>query len=256
MVDDILMDFEPVTLEEMTSVKLMNRTDTKFITTLPQLCRLLKLASAEYRIQQVNDKRNLPYYTLYYDTPDHSMFLAHQRGRSTRQKVRIRSYVDSGVSFLEVKNKNNKGRTDKQRIRIASITLQEAEAFSFLSSHVHYAPECLKGQLENRFHRITLVNRKLTERLTIDTDLCFHNLENNNVCTLHGLVIIELKRDGNMYSPVREMLRGLHIHPAGFSKYCMGSVLTDSSLKQNRFKPRLCRLERMLGDYDEISIMK
>lgn len=250
-IDDLLHGFDPVTLEEMAAIRLMNRTDTKFITTLPELHSLLKMASVEYRVQEVNGKRNLPYYTLYYDTPDHDMFLAHQGGRATRQKVRIRSYVDSGITFLEVKNKNNKGRTDKKRIRVAAVTLQEMEALSFLNSHIRYAPECLRGQLENRFNRITLVNRLLTERLTIDTNLRFRNMENGHVSLLDGLVIIELKRDGNTYSPIRDMLRRLHIHPAGFSKYCMGTVLTDNELKQNRFKPRLRRLERMLGVYNK-----
>ena len=41
------------------------------------------------------------------------------------------------------------------------------------------------------------------------------------------LVIVELKRDGLCYSPVLEMLRVLRVFPHGFSKYCMGSALTN-----------------------------
>lgn len=249
-IDDILQGFDSVTLEEMGRVRLMNRTDMKFVTTLPKLQSLLEMARGEYKVQQVNGRRNMPYYTLYFDTPDHAMFIAHQDGRATRQKVRVRSYVDSDLSFLEVKNKNNKGRTDKQRIRVDSPSLQ-GEALDFLHSRIRYAPECLSGLLENRFYRVTLVNRSFTERLTIDTGLRFHNMENGNGSSLEKLVIIELKRDGNSSSPIREMLRKLHIHPAGFSKYCMGTALTDHQLKQNRFKPRLRWLDRMLNGKNE-----
>ena len=42
------------------------------------------------------------------------------------------------------------------------------------------------------------------------------------------------------------MLRGLRIHPAGFSKYCVGMALTDRRLRHNRLKPRLRMVERLL----------
>ena len=60
------------------------------------------------------------------------------------------------------------------------------------------------------------------------------------------LVIIELKRDGMVYSPVLQMLRDLHIHPHGFSKYCMGAAMTNDSLPVNRFKEKLRDVDRIL----------
>jgi hypothetical protein len=62
---------------------------------------------------------------------------------------------------------------------------------------------------------------------------------------LDKLVIIELKRDGNEYSPIRDIMRDMRIVPQGFSKYCMGMTLTNESLKRNRFKERLMLLEKM-----------
>ena len=64
--------------------------------------------------------------------------------------------------------------------------------------------------------------------------------------TFDRLVIIELKRDGNVYSPVKEMLRELRIKPSGFSKYCIGSALTKPTLKQGNFKPRFTRIDKLL----------
>ena len=246
-IDDILSGFVSISLEEMNAIRLINRTDMKYVTTRAGLEKILALVEQEYRVQEIGGAHNLPYYTLYYDTPRQDMFMAHQNGRSTRQKVRIRSYVGSGLSFLEVKSKNNHGRTDKRRVRVATTGLGEEGSREFLSRHLFCAPECLDAQLENRFDRITLVNRCMTERLTIDTNLRFHNLRTGNDCSLKDLVIIELKRDGNTASPVREILRRLRVHPGGFSKYCMGLLLTDASLKRNCFKPRLHALEHLLA---------
>ena len=83
-----------------------------------------------------------------------------------------------------------------------------------------------------------------TERLTIDTDICFRNLVNGNYAALPRLAVVELKRDGRTSSPIRDILSRLHVHPAGFSKYCMGCVLTDENLKQNRFKPKVRKMRR------------
>ena len=240
---DTINSYMPISLEEMKAVRLLNRIDTKYVTTMPKLIRLLKMAREQYWVQEIDGKRNMPYYTLYYDTELYDMYLEHQRGRKTRQKIRIRAYEHSGVSFLEVKNKNSKGRTAKKRVE---CTVNEKDMhIDFITSHLRYAPERLMNRIENRFTRITLVNRNKTERLTIDTNLRFHNFTTNTVCALDGLVIIELKRDGLTYSPILELLRQLRIQPSGFSKYCMGMALTDNNLRKNNFKPRLRMINKM-----------
>ena len=83
--------------------------------------------------------RNIPTAdtTLYFDTPDRQMYAEHQRGRKNRQKIRVRRYESSGVSFLEVKRKNNKGRTDKKRMEIADRVPQPSE---YSELQVNYCP--------------------------------------------------------------------------------------------------------------------
>lgn len=238
---DIIKEFKPITLEEMECVRLMNRVDTKYVATLEQLCRLLMLARDKYRIQQIGGRRNMPYATSYFDTPDCKMFSEHERGKSARQKIRLRVYEDSGISFLEIKTKDNHGRTRKKRIP-ANDGNDLTRYNDFISLMTPYSSNDLCRQIENHFHRITLVNNDMTERLTIDTDLQFHNLSTGEDCSLDGLAIIELKRDGRIASPVITLLRDLHIHTSGFSKYCMGMALTNSQLKHNRIKPKLRKL--------------
>lgn len=242
----LLATFSPITLAEMASIRLMNRLDTKYLLTTADLCRFLELASTDYLVQQIDGLREADYHTVYLDTPLQDMYYAHERGRSVREKIRVRTYVGSRLSFLEVKHKNNKGRTDKRRIRIGSLrTLRTDGGADFLRLNAWYALEQLSPQLENRFRRITLVNRARTERLTIDCDICFTNLNTHRTASLTNLAVVELKRDGRVPSPVRAILRAMHIAPSSFSKYCMGCALTDNSLRQNRFKQRLRRITRL-----------
>lgn len=131
------------------------------------------------------------------------MFAQHQRGRKARQKIRLRVYENSGTAFLEIKDKDNRGRTDKKRIPAGGAGEDIMPYSDFIRAHSRYMPESLAPQVRNRFWRITLVNRLLTERLTIDTGLCFHNLSTGCGCSLEGLVIIELKRNRNTRSPAR-----------------------------------------------------
>jgi len=258
---EILNRYDPITLDQMKDIRLMNRIDTKFVTTMPVLCRLLELAREDYFVQETGGLRVSPYYTLYFDTDDCAMYNRHEAGHLVRQKLRIRSYVDAGLNFLEVKTKNNHGRTKKKRMAMEGfdalhpdhdIRFDKRDAVftaydEFLRSYLRYAPETLAEQLENRFDRITLVNKGKTERLTIDTNLRFHNIATGNSRLMNDLVIIELKRDGLQYSPILAKLNELRIHPHGFSKYCIGSALTNDSLRRNRIKPRLHSVEKFMG---------
>ena len=134
--NELLKGFDPITLEQMKGIKLMNRTDTKFITTIDRLEELLLNAQGQYFIQEIEGGRNMPYFTRYFDTPDCSMYVMHQNGKKTRQKVRVRSYVDSGLAFIEVKNKNNHGRTKKKRISIDHKDVDQNLYNDFLSQHL------------------------------------------------------------------------------------------------------------------------
>ena len=254
--NQLIGTYSPITLEEMSGIRLMNRIDTKFVTTRSRLMQLLELARDQYYVQETGGLRVIPYYTTYFDTADFNMYVTHQNGHANRQKLRIRSYVASGLNFLEVKTKDNHKRTRKKRVELTPAVMERAHqgtmAFAqgdeyneFLTKHLRYDSQEVRQTLENNFNRITLVNRGMTERLTIDIDLRFHNLITGDDASLAQLAIIELKRDGLLRSPILDMLLQLRIKPLGFSKYCMGSALTNNNLKTNRFKERLLLIDRM-----------
>lgn len=246
--DELLKPFETITLEEMKSVKLMNRTDTKFVTNTSKLYQLLKMAQQDYYVQVIDGERNLDYDTTYFDTTAFDMYNMHQSGHLNRQKIRFRTYCINHLQFMEVKTKNNHGRTKKKRIEVSDMDLNDEEKRQFLHKHLRYDVEKLQPVLSNHFSRVTLVNKGMTERLTIDTGLNFHNLLNGNGKDMGQLVVIELKRDGLVHSPVLQMLRQLRIQPHGFSKYCMGSALTGQDhLPVNRFKCKLIEINKLVN---------
>ena len=245
-INELLQHLEPITLEQMSSIRLMNRTDTKFVTSKDNLVRLLEMAQGKYYAQFNNDSRIANYMTTYWDTDNHRFFLEHHNGRAPRQKVRVRTYMDSDLTFLEVKTKNNHGRTKKKRVEVPSQEIEvQGTNGEFVEVLVHQGLNEMHPTVRNQFHRITLVNYGKTERLTIDYDVHFHNLETGNNANVGPLVIIELKRDGNVYSPVLDILRVLRIKPSGFSKYCIGSVMTNRNLKRNIFKEKMVVLSKL-----------
>ena len=244
---DIVNAMPPITLGEMKDVKLMNRVDTKFLVTSDELVSILRGIHGHYYAQEVEGKRLSPYSTVYYDTPDLKMYIMHHDRHLVRDKVRVRTYVDSQLTFCEVKHKTNKGRTKKKRIEVRPGTdvTHDPVAVAFLAEKQLYPVESLSPNLETAFDRLTLVNFQKTERLTIDCNLRFNNFISGNSASIAPLVIMELKQDGRAHSRLKEVLFDLRIKPYKISKYCIGTAMTRPEVKQNRFKKKIRRINKL-----------
>lgn len=243
ILEEQLKAFEPISLVEMDRVKLMNRIDTKFIVGYHQLPEILAKASSAYRILEINSSRVAPYSSIYFDTTDVQMYTMHHNGKLNRYKVRMRLYLQSGDTYLEIKRKNNKGRTSKKRISISrehfeSLDLDEVERV-FIRDKSPYELENLKPQLQNIFHRITLVDYNDTERVTLDVELNFRKIGANAYVPMDRIVIVEIKQDGAASSSFRKLLDEASVPPKSISKYCLGMMLTNPGLKYNRFKEKI-----------------
>lgn len=250
-INSLLAQLTPITLAEMSCIKLMNRIDTKFVASKRQLVAMLELVQGKYFAQEINGDRVSPYRTTYFDTPQYTQYMQHHNRHANRTKVRVRTYLSSGdLTFLEVKRKNNHGRTKKKRIQVPGLDeaarTEGAEALVMERTGLNLS--VMHPIVQNHFDRITLVNYEKTERLTIDFNVRFHNFETGLDRHTGDIVIIELKRDGNIYSPILNILRDLHIHPTGFSKCCIGMAMTDPALKQNNFKQKLRKI-RKIGNF-------
>ena len=239
--NNLLLGFPPISLDEMDGVKLMDRTDSKFILPFELLTKVLGEIGGSYRVLTIGDHRIFSYRTNYFDTPDFSMFTDHHNGKRNRFKIRHREYVESKLHFLEIKFKSNKGRVIKDRIRHEQ---PDGIAFKgFISKHTPYNPAHLHRTVINNFNRFTLVDNQMKERVTTDFNITFS--DGTQQASLNGLVIIEVKQDRvNKESIVFKALKKYAIRPASVSKYCVGiSLLGDQ--KSNNFKNILLKINKI-----------
>lgn len=238
-----LEKFDPISLAEMDGVKLLNRTDTKYLLSLSQFEDILKELPAQYRILIVEGKCISSYKTSYLDTKDLLFFREHHQGKSNRHKVRFRNYIESGISFLEIKLKR-KGKTKKKRILVDEYGLIDKAEKKFIKKWIPQKASKLKASLDNKFQRITLVNKDEPERLTIDLHLSFTKDGQEKKLDQH--VILELKQERfNRSSFILTLLKQKGIRPLRISKYIVGNILFDKKLKYNRFKSKLLELNKI-----------
>jgi hypothetical protein len=243
----ILQRFDPISLEAMDSVKLMNRTDTKFLFTAGQFEHILDDIVEHYRILEINGTRSSRYKTLYYDTPNLDLYMAHHKGKLNRYKVRHRTYLETDAGFLEVKFKNNKGRTIKDRVpeKRAPHSWQ-LNSEQFLRRVTPFDPQLLIPTIWVNYSRLTLVHKSESERVTLDTFLEFE--KDGTIRQMPNLVIAEVKQDKKKASYFIQMMKKHRIREGSLSKYCLGVVLTCDGVKKNNFKQKLISLNQILHD--------
>jgi hypothetical protein len=238
--------FEPISLNSMDSVKLMNRTDTKFLFHISKIPQILDALKNDYLILEIEGNRICSYETLYYDTKNFDLYMKHHNGRLNRYKVRCRKYVESDINFFEIKYKNNKSRTIKKRIKIAQIeNILQSEAANFLHKHSNIEADSLFPVCWVNYARITLVNKNFQERLTLDIGL--EMKKEDQYKQIESLVIAELKQDRSTEKSIfNKVMQENRIQKNSMSKYCLGVSLLYPTIKQNRFKPKLLTLKKLL----------
>lgn len=239
-----LSRFDPISLSEMDGVKLQARMDTKFMFAESDLIGILEQLRAEYRLLVVDGERGTRYRSLYLDTPDLALYLAHHNGRIFRSKVRYREYLGSGLCYLEVKRKTGRGGTDKARRKVACIPDRPtAEDLRFIKEASRLDEE-LVPVMWNHFTRLTLVHRQRPERLTIDRSLRFST--DGNERSLDGICVAELKEErADRSSPFARIMRERGLRPSGMSKYCTGMITLGAAPKSNNFKALLLRMDAL-----------
>jgi hypothetical protein len=241
-IKSVISQYDPISLEEMDQVRLMRRTDTKFVFNLKYLPHLLGKAADRYMMVEIAGEREQIYHTTYFDTSNYDMYQLHHNGKLNRHKVRIRKYLYTQQEFLEIKRKNNKGETVKTRIEHAHPGLVPGivDKGRFIENNTPYQSHALAPTLGNNFIRLTLVNKDFSERITLDYQLSFTDLKYNNQSAPSEICIAEIKKGRyNKTSPFIHLLRQMGINSMGFSKYCMGLAMLNPEVKNNLFKQKI-----------------
>ncbi|MCB0762047.1 MAG: polyphosphate polymerase domain-containing protein [Flavobacteriales bacterium] len=228
----------------MEGTALQDRTDTKFILDRFTLLELLAEVRPSYRMLEVDGVRLNRYETLYYDTPQFEFYHLHQNGKKNRYKVRNRKYIDSDLAFLEVKFKNNKGRTIKTRVVVDDFDIDMGSETRTFIEEASGIRQKLIPALWNSFTRLTLVSQHDQERLTIDLGLAFRTGEHTH--QMQNLVILEVKQPkASRNSVFMRALKEKHIRPERISKYCLGMALLREDVKKNSFKEKILKIEKL-----------
>jgi len=248
--ENILKTYALINLGEMESVALLRRVDTKYVLHTQQLFQALDNLKDQYRALEIRGCRLNSYHNLYFDTPDFELYHQHHNQQRNRYKIRCREYVDTQLTYLEVKRKNNRDHTIKSRLKtgefISDLSQKDDE---FISENYPFDSQSLQPVLWNNFMRITLVSKQALERLTLDINLQFSN--GWEQIGLPGVAVAEVKQDGfSVHSDFMGQMRAMKIQPQRFSKYCMGITRYYPLVKQNRFKPRTLLIERIIRQGD------
>lgn len=245
MTERVIGTFAPLSLAEIGDAALLNRVETKYVVSADIIPSLLTAIRDDYRVLSIEGERLNRYKTLYFDSADFILYRRHQAGAANRYKVRSREYVETGTTFLELKHKTNKKRTQKQRILTDDfLRVIDRPSSDFLRARCPHNIDALYGRLFSYYSRITLVSRHSAERVTIDLDLSFEWEDRRKLLT--NVAIVEIKRAPHAAnSPAAQQLRQRHIRPTRFSKYCIGVTQIYPDVKHNNFKPQLRLLDKL-----------
>lgn len=236
--------FESIDLKGLDNVQLLNRMDAKYVFHVNQFAELLEEIKEQYYVLEIEDKRAFSYESLYFDTEDYQLYKFHHNGKLNRLKVRFRKYVDSGLTYFEVKYKVKGTRTDKHRLREEEVKHELSDKELDLIHHDYLDVHGLQKKLWIHFKRITLAGKNMPERATLDLNLSFDNFKDKR--TFPELVVAEVKQEkSNVFSPMIQAFKRRHFEEVGFSKYATGIAILED-IKSNAFKPNLIKINRII----------
>lgn len=231
---DATMNLEtlaPISLDELVaSAPRLTRVDRKYVLPrrlLPSLLRATATAT-QAQVLDIDGVREFAYRTVYLDTPDVQCFRAAGQKRRRRAKIRTRSYLDSGVTFLEVKTVGPRGTTVKERIEhpdveFAGLTPAGAAFLADRLAEAHVDTlevAALVPMLSTTYHRTTLALGP--DRVTIDSRLGWTALgPAGGDLDRPGLAIVETKA-GATPTLIDHALWSLGHRPVRISKYGSG----------------------------------
>jgi len=240
-----LLDLEPVHLDELNAeAALQTRVDRKYVLGLDDAEQVVAALARSALALEIDGQRTFGYASLYYDTPDLTSYRLSAHGRRRRFKVRRRTYLDSGQSFVEVKTRGTRGTTVKERTPFDGGVLVGA-ARSFVDDALDRAGvdavRCsdLEPSLHTRYRRSTLYLPATGSRVTVDTGLSWR-LPDGERLDLPGTAVVETK-SGAAASAADRLLWSRGHRPSRISKYATGLAAFRDDLPANRWQPVMRR---------------
>lgn len=248
----LLKSFRAHNLDGVGKLALLDRFDTKYLVPSELLPTIMAALQADYTVLEIDGNRLMQYETVYFDTSEFRYYRQHHSRKKTRAKIRCRTYVDSGDSFLEVKRKNNKNMTEKTRIPAASNDpLHDALNLGFFQNELESSAMAdLKDRVIVGYRRVSMQSLRYGERVSIDLGLEAERVDGESRFKLNNLAVVELKQGRvNRDSQLYKTMRALGLRPVSISKYCVAcALLYSSDLKFNSFKEIIGRLKPFISN--------
>ncbi len=237
----IVASLSAVSLDAMNAeAELQTRVDRKYIVDGDTWAGVLVEHASDLRALDVSGSRAAHYRSLYYDTPEMASYMGAARQRPRRFKVRVREYVDSGTSVVEVKLRSARGATVKHR-QLADGVPTAGDVIAFASSFDLIAPYAsdLTARLQTTYMRTTLLHPQ--GRITIDAEVTAADAAgNSNVVDYGSRLIIETKCVGAA-GDIDRALWARGIRPVRLSKYATSMAALHPDLPANRWHRTLTR---------------
>ncbi|MFT4231056.1 MAG: polyphosphate polymerase domain-containing protein [Microbacterium sp.] len=237
-----LRDFDSVSLDElMATASLLARVDRKYVVPRSCLADVVAQLDPRTRVLEIDGSRDFAYESVYFDTPDLLSFRMAARPRRRRFKLRTRTYLDTGGSYLEIKTRGARGTTVKERdeydaAQRATLTSRARDEVATALDAIGIAGERahdLDATLMTRYRRTTLLAPDGVGRTTIDTELAWLPPGAPGL-RLPDVAIVETKSPSSASQVDRALWRAGH-RPTSISKYATGLAALDPRLPRNRW---------------------
>jgi len=240
-------DLAPISLAELVErAGLQTRIDRKYLLTTPAAEQLVAGLAGSAQVLDIGGRRDLGYASLYFDTPDLTSYHLAARGRRRRFKVRRRTYLDTGQSFLEVKTRGGRGSTVKERTPDDDGHTPDLDGPRrrfvddvLCRAGIGEVAWRLLPVLGTAYQRTTLHLPASDSRVTVDTDLSW-SVPGGPQLAVPGLVVVETKSSATPSAADRWLWR-VGSRPARVSKYGTGLAALHEHLPANRWHPVLRR---------------
>ena len=242
-----------ITLAELNSeASLLTRMDRKYLVPPGDTQHVISHLAPRAQVLQIDGLRHFRYASTYFDTPGLDAYFLAARKRRRRYKIRTRTYLDSGLCFLEVKTNGSREATVKDRFKYDPddadrvtpdgrlfVIERLVESGTCSSDEARTIADALVPVMDSTYSRTTLHLPHDEARATFDTQLTWDLFGPDGKRLGQGVSVDHLNvvetKNPSTASPTDRLLWHQGHRPARISKYATGMALLHPELPANRW---------------------
>ena len=101
IITDVLGDFDAISLKALNGkAAMLTRLDQKYVIPANRLRPAMEAFRTIFDVLEIDNRRSFTYDTCYFDAAGLRAYHDHHQGRRKRSKIRVRHYLDAGLSYL------------------------------------------------------------------------------------------------------------------------------------------------------------